>query len=95
VKDVLVGGLATYRVTKLVIDDEIFREPREKVLSALMKDGSPLAMKAYYLLTCPWCVSIWAAGGLLLLKKTSPGLYEVLASVLASSALTGVLAERA
>lgn len=93
-KDLVITSLATYRLTKLVIDDEILREPREVVLSRLYASDSALAQKAAYLLTCPWCVSIWAAGGLLLLKVVSPGAYALIARALAASAVTGVLSEK-
>jgi hypothetical protein len=87
-------GLSTYRLTKLVIDDEILKEPRQAILSRLYASGNPAAAKAAYLLTCPWCVSIWAAGGLLLLKKLSPDAADAIELGLSASAVTGVLAER-
>jgi hypothetical protein len=94
VKDLVVTSLATYRLTKLVIDDEILREPREILLSRLYASDSALAQKAAYLLTCPWCVSIWAGGGLLLLKHVAPGAYQLIARALAASAVTGLLHEK-
>lgn len=90
----VVGALATYRATKLVLDDQIFEEPRAAVLKKLYELDTPASRKAAYFLTCPWCVSIWAAGGLVLLKKVSPAAYDALTTVLAASAVTGVLYER-
>lgn len=60
---VVVTALATARVTRLITEDRILDAPRNAVLRAL-PDGHLLA----YLLTCPWCVSIYtgtlaAAGG--------------------------------
>jgi hypothetical protein len=89
-----VTGLATYRATKLVIDDEVTRELREWVTDRLMKVDTAAARKVLYLIQCPWCVSIWTAGGLLLLRRRHPDAYELLAGVLAASAVTGILSER-
>jgi hypothetical protein len=79
-------GLATYRLTKLVIDDEITSEIREKLLAKL--GDHP---KLSYFLHCPWCVSIWAAGGLVTLDKLSPEIGDILKKVLAASAITGLV----
>jgi hypothetical protein len=79
-------GLATYRATKLVIDDEITAEIREKVLEKL--GDHP---KLSYLLHCPWCVSIWLAGGLVILDKVSPEIGDLTQKVLAASAITGLV----
>lgn len=92
--DFPVAALATYRLTKLVIDDEILREPRNVIMDRIQASSHPLAPKAYYFMTCPWCVSIWAAGGLLLLHKVSPNLAAVITTILAASGVSGVLAER-
>lgn len=92
--DFPVAALATYRLTKLAIDDEILREPRELILERLNNSDHPLADKAYYFLTCPWCVSIWAAGGILLLAKVLPNVGALLNTVLAASAVSGILSER-
>lgn len=89
-----VDTLATYRLTKLVIDDEITREAREWAYEQANRLPAPLASKVTYLLGCPWCVSIWAAGTLLLLRKVNPALADYLNTLLAASAVTGVLAER-
>ena len=53
--------LATWRLTELVVTDEVSRPLRELV--ARRWPGS----KAAYLATCPRCVSVWAAAAVLLL----------------------------
>lgn len=90
--DLPVFGLATFRLTKLIIDDEILHEPREALLDRIDSIDHPLARKAQYFLTCPWCISIWAAGGLALLIKVAPNIGELLLYVLAASSVSGVLA---
>lgn len=91
----LIGALATYRATKLVIDDEITAELRNKAFEAL--DAAPpslLTKKLSYFLTCPWCVSVWVATALLTLRLLSPATYEYFASILSFSAVTGVIDAR-
>lgn len=75
-------GLATYRLTKLALDDEITREAREKIHKLI--EGND---KLEYLATCPWCLSIYAGVIAVALEETAPQLN----SVLASSAITGLI----
>ena len=91
----LIAALATYRLTKLVLDDEIVAELRDAAYQGLAKlpDGL-LKNKLVYLLGCPWCISIWAAASLYILSRTSPTLYDFYANVLGLSAVTGLVYER-
>lgn len=59
----LVRCLATWRITELVVEDELTRLLREAV--AKRWPGS----KAAYLVTCPSCVSVWAAAAGLILPE--------------------------
>lgn len=52
--DVAIRVAAAWRLTKLVVDDEVTRELREAV-----EDRWP-GSKAAYLVNCPACVSVWA-----------------------------------
>jgi hypothetical protein len=65
--DALLDGLATYRVTRLVVDDELTSPIREYI----WKNHSPEETKIGYFVTCPFCVSIWA-GGLVALMSATP-----------------------
>lgn len=49
---------ATHRLTRLVIEDEITRPIREAIT-----DRWPES-KLAYLITCPWCVSVWAGAAM-------------------------------
>lgn len=93
-KETLINALATYRLTKLVIDDKITEDLRQLAYREFEKLPEKLQSQATYLLSCPWCVSIWAAGFLLLLKYKAPNLHYYLSSLLAASAITGILSER-
>lgn len=63
-------GLASYRVTRLIVIDSIFDEIREWFFHKLdfkkNKDGSftsrnILAQKLSYLLQCTWCIGVWVS----------------------------------
>lgn len=81
--------LSTYRLTKLVNEDYLLKDFRQKVWTRYPKNT-----KIGYLFTCPWCMSIWMAAGLLLIKQASPKFYDELCLLLTASAVTGILNER-
>lgn len=87
--DFVITALATYRLSKLVMQDVITEDLRDKYW-----DKFPRNTKMGYLLTCPWCVSIWTAGAIVGAKKVSPALGELLANTLAASAVVGLAAEK-
>jgi len=91
----LLAALATYRLTKLVLDDEIVAELRQAAYDKIdqLPEGT-LRNKLNYFLGCPWCVSIWAAASLFILSRTSPNLYNFYATTLGLSAVTGIMYER-
>lgn len=60
---VLIRCMATWRLTELVVTDEISRPARDWV--AKRWPGS----KAAYLLTCRACTSVWAAAVVLILPE--------------------------
>jgi hypothetical protein len=70
-----IKALATWRLTELVVEDELTRPLREAVTKRW--PGS----KAAYLAQCPRCVSMWIAAAVLILP-------EWLTRVLAFSAVT-------
>jgi hypothetical protein len=83
----LVDGLATYRLVKLIRDDRITEPAREAVEA---RNGPPEQSKVTYLLNCPWCLSIWFGGALTLARHRWPTATSLLARPLALSALTGL-----
>lgn len=78
-----ITALATYRVTKLLIEDEI----TEPVRSRIQEKFPPESTKIGYLTTCPWCVSVWVALPVYFLPKS-------VKTALAASAVTGLVSER-
>lgn len=86
-KDLILTSLATYRLTKLVIEDEITADIRDVIFNKF----DPRETKIGYLFTCPWCVSIWAAGALTLLSVINPKVGEAVKTILSASAATGLI----
>jgi hypothetical protein len=77
--------LAVYRLTKLITDDKITEDLRN-----LIFDKFPKGHKLRYLITCGWCVSIWAALAIFTLRKIHPETADFVSGILATSAVTGV-----
>lgn len=82
-------ALAVYRATRLLQRDEVPPLPtwRAKLMDSY--GASPWSA----LLDCPWCLSVWVAAGLWLLRAACPRLAQPLIAVLASSAVAGLVIE--
>lgn len=81
--------LTVYRVTRLIIQDEILDGPREWAFSKVKPGG-----KLYYLLTCYWCLSFWVAIPFAVLYITRPDGMMVAGLPLAGSAVTGFISQK-
>lgn len=86
-----VFALATYRLAKLVIEDKLTEEFRERIF---VRYGDPKVSKVSYAFTCYWCVSMYAGLALSLGDTVMPRTTRVISRALAFSAVTGILAER-
>lgn len=100
----LVDGLAVYRLTVLVVKDTITNPLRELAQRPWQREARKIAPRVpstrgarwwlSELSTCPWCVSVWIACGVVALTRLAPGAWQYAALVLACSALAGFLSER-
>lgn len=83
----LIYALAAWRMTKMVIEDEILADFRAKWWSK----WPPESTKLGYLITCYWCLGFWISVifGLLFFFGGMIGL--VIAVILAISALVGLI----
>lgn len=81
--------LAVYRLTRLVQRDDVW--PLPEVRAKIMARYGATRWSA--LLDCPWCASPWIAAGLLVLRAAAPRLHTALVSVLAASAVAGIVTE--
>jgi hypothetical protein len=55
--EIVILGLATYRITRLFTRDTILEKFREWWWKKFPPEKSPIG----YLLTCEWCLSFWVA----------------------------------
>lgn len=85
----LVGALATARLTRLVTADRITQAPRTWLQIRLDPDGL-----AAYLLTCDWCASVYTGAGVAALLAWGPGWSVWVLTALAFSYTAGWLAAR-
>ena len=86
----VIDALATHRLTKLVVDDEIARPIREKIFD---KFGEPSESKLSFAITCPWCTSMWVGLGVVAAGTIAPKAWRPLAYALALSSVTGLIEE--
>lgn len=87
------GALATYRLTKLVNEDKLTEDLRQRVVDHF---GELNDSKVSYLVHCPWCVSIYAGAAVAFVDTMFPNsrVAKAALAALAFSAVTGIMAER-
>lgn len=84
--DLAVDALAVYRLTRLVTEDTILDRPRDWIL-----ENAPDRLA--YLVSCPFCVSIYAGGLATLARTVFPRAWTPLSRLLALSAATSLKTE--
>ena len=87
----LIDGLATYRLVKLVRDDRITEPVRQAVEE---RQGPPERSKVTYLLDCPWCLSFYFGTALTLGRRRWPVATAIVARSFALSAMTGIASQQ-
>lgn len=85
----LVAALATARITRLVTTDRITEAPREWALRRLDLNGL-----LSYLITCAWCVSVYAGAGVVAVIAWGPSWSVWILTALAFSYVAGYLASK-
>lgn len=87
----IVDGLASYRLVKLVRDDRITEPAREAVQ---YRAGPPDESSVAYLMACPWCLSVYFGAALTLGRLRWPRATDAVARTFALSALVGFATQR-
>lgn len=99
-EDLVVDALAVFRGWRLLSRDTIFDTPRDWWKSWVYSRapepepgrGQPVP-KAIELIGCPWCVSVYGAVAVVILRTRYPKVWRPIARALALSALCGLIAE--
>jgi hypothetical protein len=81
-----VGALAVHRLTRLATEDELTASLRRRISSAAPEG------RLAYLVTCPWCVSVYVAAAWAALAVSAPAVAVPAGAALAWSSVTGLLA---
>jgi hypothetical protein len=90
VLDLAFDGVATFRLTRLLTEDELLAPLRDWV----WRKHSPEDTKIGYFVTCPWCVSIWAGALVVTARTVAPRSWGLAARALSFSAVTGLVSTR-
>jgi hypothetical protein len=80
----LVDALATYRGTRLIVEDKVAEPIRDKIWETFDVENSYLG----YLISCPFCASVWVGGAIAAANMAAPKLSKPLRYALALSAVT-------
>lgn len=95
--DLITLGLAATKIGKVVAEDRVtvfLRRPFAGGPAAVQPTGAGLRRAVGELLTCPSCVSLWAAGALAVAQLARPRETRLVTRVFAASALAGATRSR-
>lgn len=85
-----VATFAVARVTRFIVDDQLSIGFRRWVLRKWGDDS-----RMGYLVTCPWCVSVWIALPIMPVATLWPTVWVIAAlSIPAASMVTGLLLDK-
>lgn len=88
--DLLVDGLAAYRLTRLVVEDTITAPIREKIFEKY----PPSPDSWSYALTCTYCASMWVGAGIVATRVVAPRAWRAAALGLALSGVVSLIQSR-
>jgi hypothetical protein len=81
--------LAVFRATRLLQIDQVPPLPQVRARIMDRYGATPWSQ----LLDCPWCLSVWVAGLLWVLRLACPRLADAVIGILAASAVTGLVSQ--
>lgn len=88
--DFIILALASYRLTRLLVEDALLDGPRNRFWAKFPPESS----KVGYLLTCYWCTGFWISLFVVGLYLLLPGIAIWAFVVLAISALVGLIDQK-
>ena len=89
VAHIIILSLFVYRLTRLIVIDEIFTPVRNWVW---MKTAANSQIA--YFFTCSWCVSLWVALPVVFLYAFFPSMTILIGCIFALSAIAGLITAR-
>lgn len=91
ITNLIVDTLASYRLTRLILEDEITSDIREAAIDKLTDSGHH---KLAYLLTCPHCISVYTSAATHGLRLIAPKTAKYVNAALATAAVISVAYEK-
>lgn len=88
-EDAVVSVLATKRLVRLIVDDTVLQPVRDRVWEV----DPPARHRLGYVLTCHSCSSVWAAGAVMIARRSSIG--RLICNTLAVSEAVMMIVEAA
>ncbi len=82
-------ALAAYRLTRLALDDDLTRTPRDRLVAYLEDNGHHALVDV---LGCYWCASVWVAAGVVAARRLAPRAWDPVARVLSVAAIAALIA---
>ena len=86
----IILSLFVYRLTRLVVLDELLAPVRDWVWDR----KSPRDSQIGYFFTCPWCVSLWVALPVVFLYALFPSITILVGCIFTLSAIAGLITAR-
>jgi hypothetical protein len=90
VAHVIILSLFVYRLTRLIVLDEVLAPVRDWVWDRKSPSNSHIG----YLFTCPWCVSLWVALPVVIFYAAFPSITFLVGCIFALSGLVGLITAR-
>jgi hypothetical protein len=84
-----VDAVAAVRLTQLVVSDQITDPIRQKIW-----DKHPVESGSGYLISCPYCSSMYVAALVMAARRLAPGVWQPVAEGLTVAAIAGETAAR-
>jgi hypothetical protein len=86
----IILSLFVYRLTRLVVLDELLAPVRDWVWDRKSPNSSYIG----YFFTCPWCVSLWVALPVVFLYALFPSITILVGCIFTLSAIAGLITAR-
>jgi hypothetical protein len=86
----IILALAVFRITRLIIKDEVLAPLRNEFWEKFTPETSYLG----FLFTCEWCVSMWVALPVILFYVAFPTLTLLVGCIFALSAVSSLITAR-
>jgi len=86
----IILALAIFRLTRVIVADEIFSDIRNKIWKKFRPDKTYIG----FFFTCEWCVSMWVALPTVVFYAINPSITLLVGCIFALSAVSSLITAR-